>query len=399
MTTAPQSSLQQDLPQRLAEEITRREVAEARVCALEFALNRATHPASPADPQGFTGELVLVVDDQDMNRQLAQAVLSDCDLNLVCLSSAEAAIGFVQQQIPAVILMDVQMPLMDGYTAARCIRELPSGHRPVILAMTANNRPEDEKASLAAGMQGHICKPIDAEQLIKHLQKALKAPATETAPCAQAQPPAPEITPLTDGPLSELPGIDLAAAMARLRGNRNLFNEVFLSFAEKAQTLVPQLEDFAARADYTEATRCLHRLKGTAANLSATRLYPLAARLETLTKAGQMPSTDDINALQSAIDEIVAAAGLITAHQEKQPKAASDTQNSQIAEILQSLQKHLYSDLGEAQDWVEKLFDESRNTSMAALANQLRADFYQFNIRAVKQQIDSWMLQQGIHND
>ena len=134
-------------------------------------------------------------------------------------------------------------------------------------------------------MQGHLCKPIDAAVLIQQLthwlaHKTLHDPNISGAPISPAI-----------APQDELPGIDLAAALARLRGNRSLLEEVLVSFADKAAHIIPELQQAIQNQEHEAATRILHKLKGTSANLSAVRVAPLAARFETQCKQGHYPVT------------------------------------------------------------------------------------------------------------
>ncbi|HMW73508.1 MAG TPA: response regulator, partial [Cellvibrionaceae bacterium] len=308
---------------------------------------------------------------------LIEALLEGSNLNVVCKSSAKAALDFINTRMPDLILMDIQMPEMDGYAATAHIRALVADANPIILAMTANNSPEDTQKSLAAGMQGHLCKPIDADELIKQLGFWLHANTQGPVPTTPVSAPLKAIT--TD----ELPGIDLAAALVRLRGNRTLLEEVLISFADKAALIIPELQQAIKTLDLDGATRILHRLKGTSANLSAVRVSPLAARLETQCKQGQLPNDDELIELESAIGELITTARGLYSAQSAQPISPTDVDYTAIKQCLAQIGTHLNSDLGRAEDAVTALLQLSQNTPWAAAANQLRTLFYQFNLRAV----------------
>ncbi|MGN1016490.1 MAG: ATP-binding protein [Faecousia sp.] len=126
----------------------------------------------------FAGKRVLLVEDNELNREIAQEILEDLGLTVVTATDGAQAVDMVSRSAPGeiqLILMDIQMPHMDGYTATQTIRKLPD---PVlaglpILAMTANAFEEDRQAALAAGMNGHIPKPIDIRKLLEELNRFL----------------------------------------------------------------------------------------------------------------------------------------------------------------------------------------------------------------------------------
>lgn len=387
-TPQPQDVLQ--LQQLLQAETEQKERALAKVIMLEeeiraLKLVLATQP-TPATPENnsstsFNGQLILVVDDQSLNLDLIEALLDGCNLNIVCRPSAEEALSFISTSMPDLILMDIQMPQMDGYEATAKIRADYADKTPIILAMTANNSPEDEQKSLAAGMQGHLCKPIDAAVLIQQLthwlaHKTLHDPNISGAPISPAI-----------APQDELPGIDLAAALARLRGNRSLLEEVLVSFADKAAHIIPELQQAIQNQEHEAATRILHKLKGTSANLSAVRVAPLAARLETQCKQGQLPSDTEVAELALAITQLITTAAHLT-QAALTPQASATPVNQQaIKQCLERIDTHLNSDLGQAEDAVETLLHLCNNTPWHDSAQQLRTVFYQFNLRAVRELI------------
>lgn len=397
----------QQLHQLLQIEIEQKERALATVVMLEeeiraLKLILATQPTTPSTTQSiissttastpdntitaFNGELILVVDDQSLNLDLIEALLDDCNLTIVCKSSALEALEFIKTRMPDLILMDIQMPVMDGYAATAKIRADYAEHGPIILAMTANNSQEDEQKSLAAGMQGHLCKPIDADLLIKQLEFWLADTTADqlTAPPAHAASNTPRAE---QTQLDELPGIDLAAALVRLRGNRSLLEEVLVSFADKAALIIPELQQAVMQQDYEGATRILHRLKGTSANLSAVNVAPLASRLESQCKNGQLPNKQEIAELAAAIAQLITTAQGLTTTPVPSAQAQVSVDQAAIKHCLARIDAHLNTDLGQAEEAVEALLQLCHNTPWADAAQQLRSVFYQFNLRAVHELI------------
>ena len=138
---------------------------------LQVAVPSAEHPdravPHPEDEitQRHTGARVLVVDDEPVNQEVTLALLSRLKLSVDVVGNGAEAVERVQSTDYALVLMDVQMPVMDGLAAARAIRLLPGRRRLPILAMTANAYAEDREVCLAAGMNDHITKPVAPSRL------------------------------------------------------------------------------------------------------------------------------------------------------------------------------------------------------------------------------------------
>jgi HPt (histidine-containing phosphotransfer) domain-containing protein len=156
--------------------------------------------------------------------------------------------------------------------------------------MTAHAMAGDEEKSLAAGMNGHVTKPIDPDQLFATLQKWIQPKDDRTpiqqAPAAAAEAPAVEKATLPDS----LPGFDLAEGLNRLRGNQKLYRKLLLDFGAKYTTTAAEIRDALDRGDFDQAHSLVHNIKGLAGNLAATGLQAAAVEMEKLVKGGQKES-------------------------------------------------------------------------------------------------------------
>ena len=132
----------------------------------------------PAEVPSFAGKRVLLVEDNELNREIAAEILKSMDFEIDIARNGIEAVRAVEEGATCaydLVLMDIQMPIMDGYEATRCIRALPNrmkSHVP-IYAMTANTFEEDKQRAADAGMNGHIAKPIEAAILANALKEAL----------------------------------------------------------------------------------------------------------------------------------------------------------------------------------------------------------------------------------
>ena len=137
------------------------------------------HVHSPEEKPDFTGTRLLLAEDNPVNQEIAVMLLTHEGFQIDCVGDGQAAVDAVIQAGPGVyaaVLMDIQMPVMDGYAATRAIRALddPALRGLPIIAMTANAFHEDQAAAREAGMQGHIAKPLDVDKMLETLRSVLQ---------------------------------------------------------------------------------------------------------------------------------------------------------------------------------------------------------------------------------
>ena len=185
------------------------------------------------------------------------------------------------------VLMDIQMPVMDGYTATREIRHWEDLFRLPIIAMTAHALAGDREKSLDAGMDDHVSKPIDPELLFQTLLKWVKKSPAESL--GQKRPiemdKAPHVT--SDEPdFPELDGIHVAAGLRRLLGNKKSYRRILLSFRQDFKNAADTLLDLVNGEKYEEAEILAHSIKGAGGNVGAEALQAAAAAVERVFKDG-----------------------------------------------------------------------------------------------------------------
>jgi two-component system sensor histidine kinase/response regulator len=246
--------------------------------------------------ENIQGARMLLVEDNEINQQVAKEILEGAGLNITLANNGQEAVKSVKENNYDAVLMDVQMPVMDGYTATREIRNLKSEIRNIpIIAMTAHAMAGDEQKSLEAGMNDHVTKPIDPNQLFATLQKWIK-PVAERAVFQKSPvcdtPAAPDQTVAVGENLPEsLPGFDLAEGLKRLQGNKRLYRKLLLNFARDYCGGANDIRQALDVNDFPQAHSLVHNLKGMAGNLAATELYAAAMDLEKHVKSseGQAP--------------------------------------------------------------------------------------------------------------
>jgi len=265
------------------------------------------------------GQDVLLVEDHPVNRELARELLEAAGLSVTEAQNGLEALEQLRARRFDVVLMDVQMPGMDGLEAVRAIRARPDlGGLPVI-AMTAHAMVGDKERFLAAGMSDYVAKPIEEDELYQALGRWLKVEvAGEGAPAA-----IPEAPPEADSLPASLPGLDVASGLRRTGGNADLYRRLLAGLLHDLVNVVPQLGDAFGRGDTVQARHLLHTLKGTAATVGAIRVAKVAAGLEAEVKSSpeSRPSLDE---LAGAVDEARSAAeSLVPPPEVEAPPAAA----------------------------------------------------------------------------
>ncbi len=314
-------------------------------------------PAPAVDLGRIRGARVLLVEDNELNREVALGLLEDADLAIETAENGQIAVQMVAEHNYDIVLMDMQMPVMDGLAATRAIRLKPQFRSLPIIAMTANVMESDRERCTEAGMNDHLAKPIDPDALFAALlrwikpradvaAKASAETAASTAPPAGAPAPAgaPETTAL------QVAGVDTQSALRRTGGNSKRYEMLLRKFAESAN--VEEIRTAQAAGDTATAARAAHSLKGAAANLGASAVANSAADVETAIKAGLIvqPLLDSLATSLRAVVQAIRSA----LPDERAPESASDStaDPASVAAPLRKLKKMLSNDDGDAADFI-----------------------------------------------
>jgi len=235
---------------------------------------------------------ILLAEDNAVNQKLALRLLQQMGYRADVAGNGLEAIAAVERQPYDVVLMDVQMPEMDGLEATREItRRWPAGARPRVVAMTANAMHGDRELCLAAGMDDYLSKPIRVEELVTALERTAARPAER---------PRTE----TEAPAAALDGTTLA--QLRTTMGADFVDEVLRTFVEEAGDLVATLRRSLAGHDVDGFRRAAHSLKSSAASLGAAALASHAAELEGLARAGR------IEGAKQRVDDLAAECERVT---------------------------------------------------------------------------------------
>jgi CheY-like chemotaxis protein/HPt (histidine-containing phosphotransfer) domain-containing protein len=262
----------------------------------------------PMVSPALRGLRVLLVEDNEINREIAEELLTDAGLLFDVAENGRIACDLMAQRGAdyAAILMDVQMPEMDGIEATGIIRQRWSADVLPILAMTAHAYEEERQRCFAVGMNDHIAKPIAPANLVRTLDRWLKADRAAAAPVAAVSEPALKIDAILP---DQLPPFGLEAALGRVNGKAALLRKLILSFADSYADAGKSLTAMLARGDHAEARRFAHTLKGVSGSLELPDVQAIAAQIERRIAAEDLSGIDSrIAELEAKIAPAIAAA-------------------------------------------------------------------------------------------
>ncbi len=277
----------------------------------------------PATLKAIRGAKVLLVDDNEINRQVATEFLEYAALSVATATNGKEAVAAVKSSHYDAVLMDIQMPEMDGYEATKLIRNWEATQKHIlseqnvycipIIAMTAHAMEGDKSICHAAGMNDYVTKPIETKQLFDVLHKWIQ-PGDRKVVDKQ---PAPEKddTYIPD----QLPGIDVKTGLERLGGNKKLYKELLLKFIER-YSLAPQQIRSALESNKTEeAAHLAHTYKGVSGNIGATKIYSSINELEQMFQQNKKSEIDGLlNTLEKETKRIADSLSIWTENNQSQ---------------------------------------------------------------------------------
>jgi PAS domain S-box-containing protein len=329
---------------------------------------RRTHDASALEaalaPLG--GARILLVEDNEINQMVACEMLGGAGFVVDVAENGEIGVNQVHARHAEgkpydIVLMDMQMPVMDGITASRLIRETYAAHDVPIVAMTANAMLADKERCLAAGMNGFVSKPINPDELWRALLNWIKPRAglgqapvlPETparAPMAAVAVPQAQVL----DALRSVDGLDVTQGLSLANNSASLYVAMLGKFVKSQEHAVELIQQALRDADGATAERLVHTLKGLAASMGAERLRGLAAQLEQALHAGADPQQLDrlIPPAQAQLDSLVAALratpGLMAAPAPSADGVLTATQQHGVQAVLRQLKQLLEQDDSEA---------------------------------------------------
>ena len=249
------------------------------------------------DERALRGAWLLLVEDNEVNQEVAQHILNDAGIRVDIAGNGAIALAKIEENAYDGVLMDCQMPVMDGYQATRKLRQDPRYSNLPVIAMTANAMVGDKEKCLDAGMNDFIAKPIDVAQLFGTLARWIAPAAPQAMTSVAAQP---------EVELPVIAGLKMAEAMRRVGGNAALMRKLLDRFVETQFDAMQRIVAAIENNQLETAIREAHTLKGLAGNIGAGGLADSAARVEHLLSLGSHDGLPQaLAACTLALDELV----------------------------------------------------------------------------------------------
>jgi len=249
------------------------------------------------DERALRGAWLLLVEDNEVNQEVAQHILNDAGIRVDIAGNGAIALAKIEENAYDGVLMDCQMPVMDGYQATRKLRQDPRYSNLPVIAMTANAMVGDKEKCLDAGMNDFIAKPIDVAQLFGTLARWIAPAAPQAMTSVAAQP---------EAELPVIAGLKMAEAMRRVGGNAALMRKLLDRFVETQFDAMQRIVAAIENNQLETAIREAHTLKGLAGNIGAGGLADSAARVEHLLSLGSHDGLPQaLAACTLALDELV----------------------------------------------------------------------------------------------
>ncbi len=324
------------------------------------------------------GAHVLLVEDNDINQEVAVDILRKIGVVTTVANHGKEAVEWVKKQRFDAVLMDIQMPFMDGLSATRLIREMPACQDLPIIALSAAAMMHDKEASMAAGMNDHISKPIDRKNLIVTLIKWIQEPPKMLSKVKTQE------TEKASVPL--LSGFDLQDAVKRLGDNYPLLSKLLLRFATDYASSPARIKDLLENNQREQAAGFLHLIKGAAATLGATQLAKAASQLESEIISEESPASQGIfcQCLEDAIGVINSQIQLTPRIRVDRQTDLSESHAKMISRDLAWLAACLRQQEIPDDDRIAELLSDLNGYIPAQLITDLELALHNFDIKAAE---------------
>ena len=351
---------------------------------IETGRTKAAHTHGQFDVESLRsvqGAEILLVEDNEINQQVASELLEQAGFCIDIASHGQEAIDMLNEKTYECVLMDLQMPVMDGFTATSKLREDERFKELPILAMTANATMEDRQNTLAHGMNDHIAKPISPHLLFEALLKWIPGGERELPVSYQ------QAGDKIDEPeIPDLPGIDTEAGVARMGGSVKSYLRLLEKFADNQADAIAEITRSVDQSDGETAVRLAHTLKGVSGSIGADTLQQVAAEVEASLKAD--PSALPEGLAQTAL-ELDRVLGLIRGSDSAGDSAADTAQvlPEDLVLRLQELMEKLEEYDSEAEDILFAILDDVKGTDVHGSLQGVRKQISAYDMEAAAEEL------------
>jgi len=338
------------------------------------------------------GARILVVEDNAINQEVICELLSSHGITVELADNGQLAIAKLQLGRFDGVLMDCQMPVMDGYEATRVIRAMFGYEALPIIAMTANVMAGDREKALAAGMNDHVGKPIDVAVLFATMARWISAAGSEAG---FESAPVPQPASLSSPGTADigLPGLDVVAGLRRFQGNDALYHRILRKFEQSNRQFQDAVRAAIAEGDWRTAQRHAHTLKGLAGTVGAEALAEAAAQLESACAADAPDEgavMESLEALAGELEPVLGGISRFFAGVDDSAGAQPEVNSAALADSLQRLRILLADDDSQASNCLRDIAGAlSAVDPLRCLKLQQAVDAYDYPAALVI--VDTWL--------
>ena len=321
------------------------------------------------------GAQILLVEDNAINQEVAVELLKQAGMNVTVTDNGEEGVNIVKSQKFDLVLMDLQMPIMDGITATQIIREDERFKDLPILAMTAHAMSGDREKSLKAGMNDHLTKPIHPEKLFAALLRWIKPGDRGGTSLADTYEPGEEIN--IDIPA--IPGVDVKQGLYHVGGNTQVYIKLLKSFHSNYKEALPQIKTSLENGETQELTRIAHAITGVSGNIGALDLFKAAKELEMdLRKNGIFISSNIFSEFERALAVVVKALESFIKDLPQPDPIGEPMDREKLMESLTKLSALIQEGTFEAEDYLDDINDSLRQAGGGVTVSEVRTHLENF---------------------
>ncbi len=319
----------------------------------------------------FNGTKILVAEDNELNQDFIISLLESVNISVDIANDGLETLNLVKSKIYDAVLMDIQMPNMDGLTATKFIRNMQKNDKYFrdlpIIALSANALVGDREKSIEAGMNEHISKPINPNELFETLIKFIKNRYIQTKNCCN------EKTISTQTVKSHI--LNIEEALNRINGNKDVYNKLLQKFIKKYSTIDSEILKLIDEKQLQLAQEKTHELKGISANLGAMKLFDTLILIENILKKDKTPQKNLLGRFSKDLEDVIEAMSKQTYHQKLVKK---EFDKPKIKKLLQFIKENIEDDIMESKDKLLELVPYLGDSKYAKESKLLQEFFDEF---------------------
>lgn len=335
------------------------------------------------------GVRVLLVEDNEVNQQVAKELLESEGASVTIANHGGEAVKILTQGAQPtpydIVLMDLQMPVMDGLTATRLLRAEPHLRQLPVVGMTAHAMAEEVQRCLEAGMNDHVGKPVNPEAFFATIARWTRTNQREAPePLARPANAKDEIV------LPKIEGLDVTTGLQRVAGNKRLYRDLLGQFAAKQKCVGEKITKALESGDHEQAERLTHSLKGAAGNLGINELFELADKLECAIRKSHTPVEGLTEKLTSVLDyqiNAIESALLAPSANKGKPQVSQPANLAKVSDLFAQLRELLEANDADASEVYENLADLLRDTVESSQLEALGTAVNRFDFDAALQNL------------